>query len=126
MIELMLEAERALAVGLLDQAERLYAQAAGSDPRNAIAVTGLARVALERGDEAAAFELGRRALAIDPENVAALRLVDRIREVRRHRGDPALPENVPDIAGTSASEALPDDARSHTTVGRLRRWLGRR
>lgn len=131
MIELLLEAERALAVGLLDQAERLYDQAASGDPRNAIAVVGLARVALERGDEARAFELGRRALAIDAENIAARRLVDRIREVRHHRGDTALPE--PDLRGRGAGPPAPaavSDALAHprepSRVGRLRRWLGRR
>jgi tetratricopeptide (TPR) repeat protein len=92
MIEIILEAERALTVGQLDQAERLYRQASAADPRNSIAVVGLARVALERGDELAALELGRRALGIDPENAAALRLVARLREVRLARGEPVEPE----------------------------------
>jgi tetratricopeptide (TPR) repeat protein len=93
-IELLLQAERALAVGLVDQAERLYRQASEADPRNSIAVVGLARVALERGDDAAAYRLARRALEIDPENVAATRLAGRLEEVYAHRGVP-LPEAAP-------------------------------
>jgi tetratricopeptide (TPR) repeat protein len=85
MIERLLEAERALSVGLLDQAERLYQQAWDADPHNSIAVVGLARVALERGDEPAAQALGRRALEIDPDNQAARRMVDRLVEVETTR-----------------------------------------
>ena len=89
MIELLLQAERALSVGLLDRAETLYRQVAAADPRNSIAVVGLARVAIERGDELEALELGRRALEIDPENSAAQRLVQRLEEVRAYRGEAA-------------------------------------
>lgn len=89
MIELVLEAERAMDVGLIDKAERLYRQAIAADPRNSIAVVGLARVALERGDEAGALWQARRALAIDPDNPAARRLVDRMVEVITQRGDAA-------------------------------------
>jgi tetratricopeptide (TPR) repeat protein len=78
MIELLLQAERALSAGMVDQAERLYRQAAKADPQDAMAVVGLARVALERGDGAEALRLAKRALEIDPENVAATRLVDRL------------------------------------------------
>jgi hypothetical protein len=92
-IELLLQAERALSMGLIDQAERLYRQAADADPRNSIAVVGLARVELERGDDAAAWRLARRALVIDPENAAARRMVERFEEVWRHRGQ-ALPDLV--------------------------------
>jgi tetratricopeptide (TPR) repeat protein len=100
MIELLLGAERALAAGLVDQAERLYRQAADGDPRNSIAVVGLARVALERGDEPEAWRQARRALGIDPENVAAQRLAGRLEEVWAYRG-----ESLPDVAG--AERAAP-------------------
>jgi Tfp pilus assembly protein PilF len=78
MIELMLQAEHALGRGRLDEAEKLYWQVVESDARNAIAVVGLARVAVERGDEQTAREFTRRALALDPENAAALRLTSRL------------------------------------------------
>jgi len=88
MIELLLQAERALSAGLLDPAQRLYEQAVAADPRNSIAVVGLARVALERGDDGEAYRRARAALAIDPENVAATRLARRIEEVYATRGRP--------------------------------------
>ena len=75
MIERLLAAERALAAGELDQAERLYGQVADADERNAIAVAGLARVALARGDPSGARTLATRALAIDPDDAAAQRLL---------------------------------------------------
>jgi len=98
-IEIILQAERALSVGQLDQAERLYRQAAELDPRNSIAVVGLARVALDRGDDRAAYTLARQALDIDPENAAAQRLADRLDEVMRFRGEePPAPEAAPPAA----------------------------
>ena len=86
MIELLLQAEGALSVGLLDRAETLYRQVASADPRNSIAVVGLARVALERRNEPEALGLARRALAIDPANTAAQRMVQRLEEVLTFRG----------------------------------------
>jgi tetratricopeptide (TPR) repeat protein len=88
MIELLLMAEGLLAKGEHDRAEQLFAQVAAADPRNAIAVVGLARVAQARGDVPAALEIARRALVIDPEDVAAGRLVgelERTHEPQRRR-----------------------------------------
>lgn len=76
MIERLLLAEKALAGGQLDQAERLFAQVADADERNAMAVVGLAEVALARGDRAAAEQHARRALEIDPDDAAARRIAD--------------------------------------------------
>ncbi|HLQ48859.1 MAG TPA: tetratricopeptide repeat protein [Candidatus Dormibacteraeota bacterium] len=87
---MLVEAERYLSHGLLDHAERLFRQVADADPRSSIAAVGLARVALERGDEARAYAFARRGLAIDPENPAAHHLVLRLEEVVRGRGE-ALP-----------------------------------
>ena len=58
-IELMLAAERSLSVGQLDAAERMYWQAVETDPKNSIAVVGLARVALDRGDDRTAYQFAR-------------------------------------------------------------------
>jgi tetratricopeptide (TPR) repeat protein len=86
-IEILLEAERALTHGRIEEADRLYRQVAERDPKSAIAVVGLARVALERGDDLAAYLHGRRALAIDPENPTARHLVMRMSEVLAGRGE---------------------------------------
>jgi tetratricopeptide (TPR) repeat protein len=107
-IELLLQAERALSVGLVDQADRLYRQAVDADPRNAIAVVGLARVALERSDDRAAYALGLRALEIDPDNQAAQRLVERMGEVLRYRGEqpPQVAAELPVSAGDRSMPGL--------------------
>jgi predicted Zn-dependent protease len=93
-IEIMLEAERAMAVGLLDKAERLYAQVAAADPRNSIAVMGLARIALERDNQRGAYLLARRALALDPDNPMASHMARRMAEVMAGRGEPPPDDSV--------------------------------
>ncbi|HYL40367.1 MAG TPA: tetratricopeptide repeat protein [Candidatus Binatus sp.] len=104
MIERLLAAERALAEGRLDQAERLFRQVAEADERNAIAVVGLAEVALARGDRSGAEALATRALAIDPDDAAAARLV--------HGGPPA-------------DAAVGRPAERPGLLARLRAWLAR-
>jgi tetratricopeptide (TPR) repeat protein len=114
-IELLLQAERALTMGMVDQAERLYLQAVAVDPQNSIAVVGLARVALERADDEGALREARRALAIDPENVAAARLAERLEEVLAYRAralrvsmtapDTTDPEPEPEAAEPPEPEA---------------------
>lgn len=113
MIELLLEAERALSFGRVERAEQLYRQVADADPRNSIAVVGLARVALERADDLGAYLLARRALLIDPENEAARRLAVRLEEVMRTRGDavPLMPPVVVAIDAEGSETAHPPPAR---------------
>ena len=100
MIEALLQAERLLVHGMVDQAEGIYQRAIEQDPQNAIAVVGLARVALERGQERLAYERAREALAIDPQNVAAQRLEARLAEVFAERDWPADPAAEPTTSET--------------------------
>ena len=116
MIEVLLQAESALSVGLLDQAEILYRQVAIADPRNAIAVVGLARVALERGDEPGALAQARRALAIDGENSAAQRMVQRLEEVLAYRGHTAPTTLAPLPVAPAAGGVRATDARPATDL----------
>jgi uncharacterized protein HemY len=125
MIEVLLEAERALTHGLIDHAERLYRQVAENDPKSSIAVMGLARVALERGDDRTAYLHGRAALAIDPDNPAAQHLVMRLTEVMAGRGETPPKAEAPVPSGTrpAPEEAAPRRASSPGLIGRL---LGRK
>ncbi len=102
MIEALLQAERLLVVGLVDQAERIYRGALEQDPNNSIAVVGLARVALERNDDELAYQHAQRALQIDPENVAAQKLEARLGEVLTARA------SAPAAESSTAPQAGPD------------------
>jgi thioredoxin-like negative regulator of GroEL len=110
MIEVLIEAERAMSFNLIDRAETLYRQVVAADPRNAIAVVGLARVALERGDEPGALALAREALAIDPENDKARRLAERLEEVLRTRGVEVAPAAVPTLPANPSQAPVVDGA----------------
>ena len=127
MIELLLEAERALSFGRVDRAEQLYRQVAAADPGNSIAVVGLARVALEHADDAGAYLLAQQALTIDPENEAAQRLVTRLDEVMRTRGEavpevPAQPtEPHPSAAADRQPDAPPRVSSRRSVIDRLLR-----
>ena len=124
MIEMMLEAERAMAVGLLDKAERLYAQVAAADPRNSIAVMGLARIALERDNQRGAYLLARRALVLDPDNPMASHMARRMAEIMAGRGEvpPADPVSSP-VEPAPTEQAPPPEAPSagQGFLDRLRR-----
>ena len=131
MIELLLEAERAMSFGRLDRAEEIYGQVAAADPRNSIAVVGMARVSLERGDDLGAYLLARRALGIDPENEAARRLAVRLEEVLATRGqpvaDPLPPMQGPPTSDVSAAEGIapPEPSAAHIPKAQRRSIIDR-
>jgi putative thioredoxin len=100
-IELLLQGDRLLHVDMVDQAEAIYRRVVEQDPQNAIAVVGLGRCALARGDEREGHRLMARALEIDPQNDMARRLEARLAEILAARGEP------PERPGSVASAPLP-------------------
>ena len=104
MFELLLQADKALAGGLLDQAERTYWQLIELDPTNSMAIAGLARVALERGDERSARTFAGRAVAIDADSIAARRVLDTLDHRAARAEDAGAPE-LP-LAAAQRLEAL--------------------
>ena len=144
MIERLLAAEKALDQGMLDTAGRLFDQVAQADPRNAIAFVGLAKVALREDRIDDARELAEQALAIDPDEAAAQRLLREVYAEVRPAPEPkpalesrpatAAPEpaaSEPRAPEPAAPEpAAPDVparevrvAREPSLLARLRRWL---
>lgn len=139
MIERLLQAEAALDRGLLDVAGRLYLQVSQADPRNAIALVGLARIALREDRLAEARELAEQALAIDPDEAAAQRLLREAygeaaaAEPREEAERPAesaaafaaaqrrLLETKEAVAATAGPATPP--RRRPKLLSRLRRWL---
>jgi thioredoxin-like negative regulator of GroEL len=97
--EKQLQADRYLLYGLLDQAEALYGEVLQAEPRNGEAAFGMARVALERGEEQTAYERVQVAVSLDPGNDDAQRLARRLREIleARRSGPPAAsrPQSAP-------------------------------
>jgi thioredoxin-like negative regulator of GroEL len=91
MIERLLAADRAFEAGELDAAARLFGQVVEADPRNAIAVLGLAKVALGRGERDEARRLTVAALAIDPDDDAARRLLEELERAAVPSGSTAAP-----------------------------------
>lgn len=79
--EKQIQADRLLTYGMLDQAERLYQEVLALEPNNVEAAFGLARVALERGDEQLALERVKRAVKINPRFEDATRLEQRLAEI---------------------------------------------
>ena len=121
MIERLLAAEGALARDELDHAQRLFGQVAEADPRNAIAVVGLARVLARRGDTDAARELLAHALEIDPEEAAAHRLLAELEAPLEAQVEAPLEAQVeaPALARRVADGEVGDESRG------LLAWLRR-
>jgi tetratricopeptide (TPR) repeat protein len=122
MIERLLAAEKALDQGMVDTAGRLYAQVAQADPRNAIALVGLAKVALREDRIDDARELAEQALAIDPDEAAAQRL---LREVYAEVRPAPEPTPTPAALERPPQPTAPQVpiARNRSPLARLRRWL---
>lgn len=113
MYERILEAERLLTVDLVDRAETIYREVSVQDPLNAIAVVGLARCALARGDDLAAHQRAAQALRIDPENDMARRMERRLAEILTMRGE--APER-PAAAASGGRAMRPSVAETDTPV----------
>ena len=108
MFEVLLQAGKALEAGELDQAEESYWQIVELDPSNAIAVAGLARVSMERGDTRLARTFAERALVLDPESAAARRTLEALDGGATAAPGPERPDlPLPTTLRPDASRRLP-------------------
>jgi thioredoxin-like negative regulator of GroEL len=133
-IERLLAAERALEGGQLAVADRLYEQVEAADPRNAIAMTGRAKVAQAQGDLEGARRHVARAIETDPDDRAARSLAASLETPGVAAAVPApvaaTPPSTPAAPPTRAATppgAPPAPRRSiANSIGRfLRRLVGR-
>jgi tetratricopeptide (TPR) repeat protein len=139
MIERLLAADAALDREDLDLAEKLFGQVAEADERNAIAVVGLGRVAMRRGDADEARMRMAHALALDPEEAAAQRLLAELEGGVSRAGVPAAQEQhvaepdalEPDTEKPATPTPQPEPERApaparerESLLTRIRRWLG--
>lgn len=88
MNERLLQADRLLIVGLIEQAGRIYREVLEAEPRNSQALVGLANCEVEQGNLRAGYDVALRALDVDRTNNVALRLEARLSEILSTRGEP--------------------------------------
>jgi thioredoxin-like negative regulator of GroEL len=123
-IEQILQADRLLTVDRVAQARDMYAKVVELDPRNAIAVVGLARCALAEGDDRGAYALAAEALLIDPENDMARRMEARLAEILATRGE-AVERPSGDPAGLRPTSSGAGSAAGQSRRSLLDRLRGR-
>ncbi len=124
--DLLLDGERLLLFGLIDRAEAAFQRARSGDRPPAAALVGLSRVALERGDEAGAYRFAVEALAVDPDDEAALRMETRLSEVLAARGQPVQrPAAAAEEAAETTRESAVFSARDRPAVEERRSLLSR-
>jgi uncharacterized protein HemY len=121
MIERLLAADAALERDDLDLAERLFGQVVDADARNAIAVVGLGRVAIRRGDLDDARMRMAHALAIDPQEAAARRLLAELETTAEPAGEATAPPPAAIAAAEPASEQ--PSGRRPSLLSRILGWL---
>jgi len=114
-----------LVVGLIDRAEAAFRRAL-DEGQSAAALVGLSRVALERGADAGAYRLVVEALAVDPDDEAALRMEARLSEVLAARGEPVdRPAVAVENAVETAGQRTASPADDRDAVQERRSLLGR-